>query len=237
MPTVNVNAGGLGFIQGNALPVWFDSRNEIIAGGAFDRTSTGGTANGVYVEYGSGRAGPYYQIIRSYFYWDLTPYAGNITSIDMTINLVGLGSPLVIQPAQSTLAFGGIPPSIPLDVDQFDINTPTPPAPPPYGPTFNNGGPATVTLNSQAVIDANTNGFLIVQLNEFDFDYSDFDPAAFGFGVYSAGINFSLSGNFLSVTYLAGYANAVNGVGAGAFGTIDDVNGVASADISKVIGI
>jgi len=239
MPTVNVNAGGFGIIQSNTLPVWFDTRNEIIAGGAFDfTTSPANIPNAIYVNYAPGRSGPFYQIIRSYFYWDLTSYAGNITAIDMNIALTGAGTPLTIQPAQSVLAFGGIPPSIPLDVDQFDINTPTPPAPPSYGPTFNNGGPATVTLNVQALVDANTNGFLIVQLDEFDFDYSDFDPAPFGFQTYSAGINFTAAGNYLSVTYnLPGYGNAVNGVGTGAFGTIDTVNAVASADIDKVLGI
>lgn len=237
MPTVSVNASREGRISGPYLPVWFDARNDPTGATAVNRTSPTVDTFAIASEYISSRAGDLYRVTRAYFYWDLSAYAGNITAIDMNIDLVGSGTPLQIQPAQSVLAFGGNGGSS-LVTSEFDINQPTPPAPPAYGPPFlNTTGIVTTTLDPAAVTDANNNGFLIIQLDEFDYDYQDQDPTPFGYQQYYAGINFAFGTNTLDVTYTAGYGNAVNGIGTGAFGTIDTVNAVASANIDKVLGI
>lgn len=239
MPTVSVNASREGKITGPYLPVWFDARNELIGSTAQNRTSPTVDSFAIASEYISSRAGDLYRVMRSYFYWDLSSYAPNITAIDMNIDLVGSGTPLQIIPAQSVLAFGGNGGSS-LVINEFDINTPTPPSPPAYSasPFTNGSGVVTTTLNPTAITDANNNGFLIIQLVEFDYDYPDFDPTPFGYQQYYAGINFAFGTNTLDVTYtLAGYGNAVNGIGTGAFGTIDTVNAVANANIDKVLGI
>jgi len=236
MPTVSVNASREGYIwNGNSnFPVWFDARNDPNGSAAFNYSSPTPSQYSVQVAYQSGRGGDFYWVTRSYFYWDLSAYAPNITAIDMNIDMAGLGTPLAIQPAQSELAFGSNGSSA-LVVGEFDINIPTPPSPPAYSnaPFSNNAGIVTTTLNATAIADANTNGFLIIQLVEYDYDYPDIDPTPFGYQVYEAAINFATGNNTLDVTYTpAGYANEVIGV-AGA--SISEVIGVAGGSIGEIM--
>jgi hypothetical protein len=235
MPTVSVNASREGYIwNGNSsIPVWPDARYDPNGSAAFNYSTPTPTQYGVQVGYAAGRAGDFYWVTRSYFYWNLSAYAGNITAIDMNIDMAGSGTPLLIQPAQSVLAFGGNGGS-PLSVGEFDINQPTPPTPPAYGPPFaNTTGVVTTTLDPAAVIDANNNGFLIIQLVENDYDYVDVDPTPGGYAVYEAAINFATGNNTLDVTYTSpGYANQVNNV-AGA--SIDEVIGVAKGSIGEIM--
>jgi hypothetical protein len=218
---------------GTQFPDWPSARFDP-AGSSPNNYSTPTNASGVYVEYGTGRGGDYYTTRRAYFYWDLSSYAPNITAIDMNIELTGVGSPLQIQPAQSTLAFSGNG-SAPLQIGEYDITVPSDP-PPAYGSTFVNApGIVTTPLNATAIADANANGFLIIQLVEFDYDYSDIDPTPFGYNVYSAEIRFADGNNTLDVTYTPpGYGNDVNGVTSS---NISSVNAVATANISNVIGV
>jgi hypothetical protein len=233
MPTVSVNASREGTIAGPYLPVWFDARNDPTGANAINRTSPTVDTFAIASEYISSRAGDQYRVTRAYFYWNLSAYAGNITAIDMNIDLVGSGTPLAIQPAQSVLAFGGNGGSS-LVTNEFDINIPTPPSPPAYSasPFTNNAGIVTTTLNPTAITDANNNGFLIIQLVEFDYDYPDNDPTPFGYQQYYAGINFAFGTNTLDVTYTAGYANQVNNVDGADIG---EVIGVAGGSIGEIM--
>ena len=238
MPTVSVNASREGTIVGQYLLAWADARNEPIGQVANNRTSPTVDSFAIASEYIASRAGDLYRVTRAYFYWDLSAYAGNITAIEMNIDLVGSGTPLQIQPAQSVLAFGGNGGSS-LVTSEFDINVPTPPSPPAYAsPFLNTTGIVTITLDPTAITDANNNGFLIIQLDEFDYDYIDQDPTPFGYQQYYAGVNFAFGTNTLDVTYTAvGYQNAVNGIGSGAYADIDAVNAVAGANIDNINGI
>jgi len=233
MATANVNATREAFMFGNQFPDWPSARFDP-AGAAPNNYSTPTNATGIYVEYGTNRGGDYYTTRRAYFYWDLSSYAPNITAIDMNIELTGGGSPLLIQPAQSTLAFNGDG-SAPLVGGEYDITVPSDPPPSYAAPFLNTAGVVQTGLNATAVSDANSQGFLIVQLIEHDYDYSDVDPTPFGYNIYSAEIRFADGNNTLDITYTPpGYGNIVNGVAAA---NIVAVNGVATADIVNIIGV
>lgn len=234
MPTVSVNTSREGKINGTYEVVWFDGRNQLVGNIAYNLTSPTTDPIAISVEYTINKGVDLYRVIRPYFYWDLSAYAGGITAIDMNIDMVGSGTPLAIQPAQSVLAFGGNGGSS-LVTSEFDINQPTPPSPPAYSssPFLNTSGIVTTTLNSTAINDANNNGFLIIQLDEFDYDWKDIDPTPFGYMNYYAGIVFDFGTNTLDVTYTPpGYANEVIGV-AGA--SISEVIGVAGGSIGEIM--
>lgn len=233
MPVATVNAGREGYIwNGNSnWPDWPSARNDPNGSAAFNYTFPTPSQFSIQVGYQIGRGGPFYWVTRTYFYFDVTAYQGNITSIDLNVDMAGGGTPLAIVAAKSTLAFGGNGLSA-LAVGEFDITVPSNP-PPKYSGTFTNtAGIQTVTLDPLAVTDANANGFLIMQLVEEDYDYNDVDPTPFGTAVYEASINFANGTNTLDVTYtVPGYGNDVNDVATANIGKINDTG---TANISEV---
>jgi hypothetical protein len=88
------------------------------------------------------------------------------------------------------------------------------------------------TLNSTAIADMNSNGYLNAVLIEGDYDYDNENPLVGT--TTSAGVTFLDATNKikLELTYTSGYSNNVIGVS-----NIAEVTGVATANIGKVIGV
>jgi hypothetical protein len=92
----------------------------------------------------------------------------------------------------------------------------------------------TITLNSNAISDMNTNGYLNTALIEGQYDYGNTNPST---GTQMAGtVQFKNSSSpiELILTYSTGYSHDINGVPSG---DIVSVNGVVTADIVSFNGV
>ena len=95
---------------------------------------------------------------------------------------------------------------------------------------------ATVSLNSTAITDAQNNGQLKMAIVQYENDYNGSDSASDRNYNYRINFNTGASGfvPFLSFNFVAGYGNDVIGVSSA---NISEINDIATADISQVIGV
>lgn len=239
MPTQTVSWNAKGFINAGE-PVdplypwttWTDVRNAP-EGVVYQIPSTN-LAIGPNVF--AGRGFNSYRLGRTYGWVDTSNYP-NITQIDLSIpwgNNNGIFTFIVCK----SFAFPNFTPISPgnnlvptdFDINQFwDVNT-----------TYSSVNPfqanttQTITLNAQAVTDANNNGYLNFILVDGGHDYANRDPLSSGYGSYSGEFNYSVAAQ-ATITYgSSGYPNDVNGV---ISSNIGEVNGIATANISQIIGV
>lgn len=186
------------------------------------------------------------QVRRSFFFFNID-FSETITAIDLqiygvgTITNYGINS---VRVAKST-AFGGNGGSAYTSTD-FDnwtsLNTvPSPSEPIPYTTTGHTwvmeegGNPTnTITLNSTAISDANSDRYLNLVLVGNTYDYPNISPTSSYINIAS-GIQFASTTLFprLAITYTpAGYGNNVNGIT-----TVSSVIGVEAANISSINSI
>lgn len=178
------------------------------------------------------------QVRRSFFFFNID-FSETITAIDLQIyGVLSAGSS--VRVAKST-AFGGNGGSAYTSTD-FDnwtsLNTvPSPSEPIPYtttGHTWVINATNTITLNSTAISDANSDRYLNLVLVGNSYDYPNISPTSSYINIAS-GIQFASTTVFprLAITYTpAGYGNNVNGIT-----TVSSVIGVEAANISSINSI
>jgi len=223
MPTINLNKGGR--IIGTVDSTQAAARDE-----ASGTSTAQGTAQDSAVQYfkSTGRGGGTFRYIRSFLQFDSSSITSAVGSAILNIESQGIsGTADVIVCASD--AFGGASDDlINDDFNNVDFSTT-------YSSelsTWNiNGANNAITLNAAARTAIQNNNSFICAIVDHDSDFQDTDSLS-GSGSTTVGIDFS--GTITLVVTFAGYANDVNLV---ASANIGEVNGVASGDIDKIIGV
>lgn len=231
MATTTVTAGKQAEGDSGTQTSWTAAKDATSATYSQQFSTATDDLNSVQGLYNSGRGGGTYRLVRTFLFFDLSGVPGTITAMDLDLYVV-YGGTAVAQVAKST-AFGGDGTSdfAASDYDNWSQDSPT--AYMASSATLSTGN-VSLTLNSTAISDANSNGYLNVAIVDNVHDFLDQQPLL---SIDRAsGIRFENSSNpiQLDITYTpSGYGNDVIGVSSS---SIVKVIGVASADISKVIG-
>ena len=235
MPVTQINSTREALAAATYQPDWFSARDAVNASGVINYSSPSTVGSAFSVSWQFGRNGPEYNVIRSYFYFDLSTISGTITAIDLYIRAQNGGlNNINVAISGNGLAFGGNGSSA-LTPGEFDINGGM------QNDYINNQGVGwsagsyqQFSLNANAITDATNNQFLILQVIDFDFDYFNNDPTPVGPININGGFQ-AFFPNYLSVTTAAaGYPNNVMGVTSA---NIDNVIGISTSNINNVIGV
>tara|TARA_B110000503_G_C7133761_1_gene407918 strand:+ start:1224 stop:1925 length:702 start_codon:yes stop_codon:yes gene_type:complete len=222
MATTTVTADREVAANSGTKTTWTAARDATTAN-SFTEYSTSTDKEDAIIElFFSGRGGGTYVIGRTFLFFDVSGVGGTITAIDLKIYGVTENT-VDVMVAKST-AFGGSGDSafVEGDFDNWYLDNPT--AYMASSPAWSINTYNTLTLNSTAVSDANTNGYLNVVVLGNDYDYVDTEPLS---DIdRQGGVRFK-NGTYpieLAITYTP-------------TGWDDDVNGVVNASIGKVAGI
>jgi len=218
------------------------ARNSSTAASFNSYTSLTNISNAIFVQQTFSKGNYNTIIYRTFFYFDLSSISGTITGLSFRVytidNNTGLdGSTIVMK----TNAFGNNGSNfVSGDFDSWDPATPGGQTEYCGQTSMSSSTPIlkTITLNSTAISDANTNGYLNVAFINWAGDRQNGQPIPFNLTTASNGIRFKSTTtnqkNELQVTYTpapTGYGNDVNGVTSSA---IARVNNVLTADIKLI---
>ena len=189
--------------------------------------TTGSSDHDVRIEWVSGGRAKY-GITRLFSWFDVSPYAGNITSLTLTVKSSGVRGGIVARVIQGTAFLVNTSATSALqDYNNFIITD--------YSSTFTwLASTFTVTLNSTSTSAANSAGKLGICIMAND-DYTDNSPGGTSSDDYGD-LNKSTPSTSLTlnVTYSTGFSHIVNGVTAV---NIDKINGVTRTDIDSINGV
>jgi len=232
MATTTVTASKQATAAKNAQSSWTAARDATSADTITNYTSSGSDNQAVYVIFSSGKGGGLYYVGRTFLFFDLSGVNGTITA--MSLKVTGDTNTTAVVGAARSTAFGGSGGSnlVAADFDNWSPDSPT---------AYNTGtswstGLNTMTMNSTAVSDANTNSYLNVVLVERYNDLEDSEPTSDV--TKQSGVTFQNSSSpiYLDITYTpasTGYGNNVMGVSSS---NIANVIGVATASIANING-
>lgn len=231
MATITVTAGKQAEGDTGSQTSWTAAKDQTSATYSQQFSTATDDFNSVWGYFNSGRGGGTYRLTRTFLFFDLSGVSGTITAMDLDLYVV-YGGTAVAQVAEST-AFGGDGTSdfVATDFDNWSQSSPT--AYMASSATLGLGSNS-LTLNSTAISDANSNGYLNVVIVDNVHDYLDQEPLL---GINRAsGLRFKNSSNpiQLDITYTPSYRNDVMGVIAS---NIAEVTGVVTTNIGKVIGV
>lgn len=225
----NITAGNSGNWLSNVRNA---STGTLVVNYSPGQSSGGASTTAPYMAYDAGRSGNAGRIDRSFYYFDSfgTGVQGNITGIVFKLAYSQQGTD-AFRLIKSSAGSGNLATS---NFGDIDFNTLY------YDSMItiagSTSGVENITLNSNAVSDANSNGYLNIAgvVQKFDYDGSAVSVA----GVSQRGRSLFGSTNFpnqLVITYnISSYGNNVAGV---ASANIAKVIGVATANIGKVSGV
>lgn len=232
MATTTVTASKQAVASKDAETSWTAARDATSADSVTNYTTSTSNNQGIYVVFASGKGGGLYYVGRTFLFFDLSGINGTITA--MSLKVTGDTNTTAVVGAARSTAFGGSGGSnlVAADFDNWSPSSPT---------AYNTGtswstGLNTMTMNSTAVSDANTNSYLNVVLVE---RYNDLEDSAPTTDVTKqSGVTFQNSSSpiYLDITYTpsaTGYGNTVNGVGPS---SIANVIGVSTTSIASVNG-
>ena len=229
MATTTVTAGKQAEGDTGSQTSWTAAKDQTSAFYSQQFSTATDDNTSVWGYFNSGRGGGTYRLTRTFLFFDLSSVSGTITAMDLDLYVV-YGGTAVVQVAKST-AFGtnGSSDFAATDFDNWNQSSPTA-----YmsGTSTLSIGSKSLTLNSTAISDANSNGYLNVVIVDNVHDFLDQTPLL-NIDRYS-GLRFKNSSNpiQLDITYTPSYSNKVIGVS-----NIAKVTGVATANIGKVIGV
>lgn len=238
MATTNIDASKQTFARSGTQTSWSAARNATSSDSHTNYTTTQtNDSAAIQVLYSSGRGGGIYVVNRSFFFFDTSTVAGTITAIDLKIYGYASGGNSVRVAKSTAYGTGGDSAYADTDFDNWtSLNQASfPYVPIPYtsaGQTWTAGATNTITLNSTAISNANSNSYLNLVLVGQLYDYVNSAPGSDL--EQNSGIQFASTTEFpkLAITYTpSGYGNDVNGV---ASANIASVNGVATANIASI---
>ena len=160
--TTTVTASKQATAAKNAQSSWAAARDATSADTITNYTSSGSDNQAVYVIFASGKGGGLYYVGRTFLFFDLSGVNGTITA--MSLKVTGDTNTTAVVGAARSTAFGGSGGSnlVAADFDNWSPDSPTA-----YNAgTSWNTGLNTMTMNSTAISDANTNSYLNVVLVE-----------------------------------------------------------------------
>jgi hypothetical protein len=243
MATTNIDASKQTFAQSGTQTSWSAARNATSSNAHTNyTTSQSNRGNAISVLYSSGRGGGSYYVNRSFFFFDTSTVAGTITAIDLKIYGYLNGGHSVRVAKSTAYNTGGGSAYINSEFNNWtSLNAASFPAIPiPYteaGQTWTALGTNTITLNSTAISNANSNSYLNLVLVGQLYDYANSAPGSSL--EQNSGIQFASTTTFpqLSITYTptpTGYQNYPLGIADDKF---QEVNGVDTGDIEEIIGV
>tara|TARA_B110000902_G_scaffold249470_1_gene307694 strand:- start:2135 stop:2818 length:684 start_codon:yes stop_codon:yes gene_type:complete len=186
-----------------------------------------------WVKKQAGRGGTIYDIARIFTIFDTSAFAGTITAVDLLFSSLGSPNTLMNVIAVESTAYGGSPTG-PINISDYGaLNWAQTYTAANSIPTAGTG--ITLTGNANFVSLANTGTANIAIINGA-YDQQDVDPAGqIWTEIYLDIDEQNLGSTYLSITHTAaGYGNDVNGV---ASADISSINAVATADIFEVNGV
>ena len=205
-----------------------NARDSTTASSTVVNPSSGTFSNGIMYTKSAGRRGNAYNITRHFYYFDTSGITGNVSGA--SVNILGAHNETAHVILVPSTAFGG---DGSADIVAADFNNVTFNGT--YSAVFNgwdDGANNSLILKTTAANFIRDNPYFICAVIEGQHDYPDSDPGSTV--SYIDGINYGTAA-FLSYTEASsGYANDVSGV---ATANIGKVIGVATANIEKVIGI
>ena len=241
MATTTVNASYEGIVER------LDTSSSAINWLTTTRNASTGTSATTYNSIAKSALSPrsYYELakgtyssgnIRTFFFFDLSSVGGTITAATLKVYNDSSAISDDIECVEAT-AWGGSGSSSTLATTDYDevalLGS---------GDSYSNlltwAGSAynSFTLNSTAISDMNTNGYLNCALLTQDLDYRGIAPSLGTNVGFQIRFNDSSNPVYLDITYTpsaTGYGNTVNGVGPS---SIANVIGVATASIANVNG-
>ena len=218
---------------------WLLARNSTTAASFNSYTSLTNVSNAIFAQQTFSK-GNYNSIIyRTFFYFDLSSIPGTITSLQLRIytidnNTGGEGRTIIMK----TNAFGNNGSNfVSGDFDSWSPTNTSNQTAYSSAQSMSSSTPIlkTITLNSSAISDANTNGYFNAAVINYNYDYQTTVPGSID--TESNGIRFKSTTtnqkNELKITYdpSTGYGNDVNGVTSS---TIVRVNNVLTSEISLI---
>lgn len=230
MATINATTSQGGYVD-CTLSAAFLTWEDVILNGA----GTAATLNGTYIyteaRYQGGRSA-YWNCRRSSLVFDTSAITGTLTSISLNI-YVNFINDLTYFPDAIVEVVGS--PTLSTSLTTSDY------LPYSYGSgsnSFSSAGDTweTITLNNTALSRAETENEITLQLRDayYDYYYSTNLASPAGNGNIEYRYNYSGFIPYLDYTMVTGYGQTVKGIIAASIG---NVNGVAKANISKVIGV
>ena len=205
-----------------------NARDSTTASSTVVNPSSGTFSNGIMYTKSAGRRGNAYNITRHFYYFDTSGITGNVSGA--SVNILGAHNETAHVILVPSTAFGGDGSAniVAADFNNVTFNGT-------YSAVFNgwdDGANNSLILKTTAANFIRDNPYFICAVIEGQHDYPDSDPGSTV--SYIDGINYGTAA-FLSYTEASsGYANDVSGV---ATANIGKVIGVATANIEKVIGI
>jgi len=223
-------------MQANSVTNWLSQvRNASTGTGANTYSSSAvNEANAFRASYTSGRVGNSGVVFRTFLFFDVSSVPGTITGA--TLQVYGTTQTSSNAFIVESTAWGGNGSSTSMTTSMYnDLDFSQPYS----SSSISTWSTSTTTpnqfiVNTQAISDMNSNGYLNVALINYSYDYNGTAPLL-GVSVAS-GVRFANSTYpiRLVITYVTGYGHDVAGV---ANTSIDKVNAVGTANISKVIGV
>jgi len=235
MATVTINASKQTWATSGAQSTWSAARNALFSDSHTNYTSQTTKTTAIYELWASGRGGGTARINRSFFFFDTSTVNGTITAINLKVyNNSSSNTGAAVRVAKST-AFGGDGTNA---YTQTDFNnwtslntTPEPNIPIPYTTanyTWTGIGTNTISLNSTAISNANSNNYLNLVLVGGSYDYGTNSPLS-NIELISQ-IQFASSTVFpdVEITYTPAFNSII---------TYSSVIGVEAANISSINSI
>tara|TARA_Y100000361_G_scaffold81443_1_gene72019 strand:- start:918 stop:1604 length:687 start_codon:yes stop_codon:yes gene_type:complete len=228
MSAVTIQAGKFGNLFLSDTSSWNNVRNGTTAT-IVNNQPTGANDNAVRHSFLSGGKGSEWSLYRSYWAFNVTAYSSaTISNLEVEFdpsNLTDTNFPVAI--IKSTAQGNANTNLVAGDWDSLDFSTLYGGSSTTYWPDTNNI--STLSLNSTA-ISAFTTGYLKLAIVWY-YDYTNTEPLSTGFAAARQNMSYTPRINFDAVT---GYSNDVIGVSSA---NISEINDVATANISQVIGV
>jgi hypothetical protein len=228
MSAVTIQAGKFGNLFLSDTTSWNNVRNGTTAS-QVNNQPTSTSAFAARVNFVSGGKGSEWSLYRSYWAFDVTAYSSaTITNLEVEFdpsNLSSTNFPIAI--IKSTAQGNANTNLVAGDWDSLDFSTLYAGSATTYWPDTNDI--STISLNSTAV-SAFTTGYLKLAVVWY-YDYTNTEPLTTGNSGARQNMSYTPRINFDAVT---GYSNDVIGVSSA---NISEINDVATANISEVLGV
>tara|TARA_R110000824_G_scaffold168455_3_gene345438 strand:+ start:743 stop:1444 length:702 start_codon:yes stop_codon:yes gene_type:complete len=232
MATTTVTATRQAYASSGTQTSWNAARNATSASSFINYTTALDRADAIEEFYTSDRGGGSYGVNRVFTFFDLSGIAGTITAMNLVIYGVTNNTATVRTAKSTAFGNGGDTDFVATDFDNWSPSSPTAYTSTDQAWTINADN--TFTLNSTAITDANSDGYLnVISLGSSN-DYPDTTPLTDI--TQQAGVRFQSSSNplELSITYTPYIPYDVNSV---AGTNINTINGVAASLISSINGV
>lgn len=227
MATINATTNVGGYLDNNRAESFFTWEDVILSG-----AGTAATLNGTYIyteaRYQGGRSA-FWNCRRSSLVFDTSAITGTLTDLSLVIYVNAITS----VPDAIVEVVGS--PTLSTSLTTSDY------LPYSYGAgstSFSSAGNTweTITLNNTALSRAETENEITLQLRDayYDYYYSTYLVDPIGTVNMEYRYNYASFIPYLDYTMTTGYGQTVKGIIAA---NIGNVNGVAKASISKVIGV